>query len=106
MSSFKRSRFRYTTPFPEEVFNTPSNVDWVSAGTYSNNEVVRYAHLLYQCLRDHTGLSTNPAEDTANWRRFSSTTSNPANGQIQPFLPAPVVGTKSSHRPAFWPTRA
>lgn len=105
--SFKRLRqMRYVTPFPEEVFNVPDNVDWESAGTFTSNEIVRYQHLLYQCIADHTGLSTNPAEDTVHWRRFSSTTSNPSSATIQPFLPAAVVGTKSEHRRAFWPTRS
>lgn len=95
MSYNRMRQARYLPAFPEEVFNVPSAVDWQTGGTYNNTDIVRYAHVLYQCLLDHTGLSTAPDEDTRYWRRFSKTA-----------LPAAVVNTNSQSRRAFWPTRS
>lgn len=83
---------RYVPAFPEEVFNVPTNVDWQSGSTYTNKDIVRYQHVLYQCLEDHTGLSTSPDADSRRWRRFVNVT-----------LPAAITGTNSQHRKSYWP---
>ncbi len=50
-----------------DVFPTPA--DWVSAGTYTFNQVVYYSNKIYalKTVAGITGVATNPTTDTTNW---------------------------------------
>lgn len=48
---------------------------WVSGDSYSvGDEVIRTStHKVYRALTDHTGVSTAPEDDAANWREIRAT---------------------------------
>ena len=54
-----------------EYLNGQLFEDWVSAGTYVIDDVVRDGGRWYRSLTNHSGVATAPGADATNWESFS-----------------------------------